>query len=77
MCPNPFPVPETPDERAAPVDRNDVTMEEFSKFFGANVTGNADEAGDYTCLRIKYKISEFGKIFFCILEFSSVWFSRL
>ena len=46
------------------MDRNDVTIEEFSKYFGVNVTGNADEAGSYTCLRIKYKIDKYGKIFF-------------
>ena len=63
MCENPFPRPETPNERAAPVDRNDVTIEEFSKYFGVDVTRNADEAGNYTCLRIKYKIDKYGRIF--------------
>ncbi|XP_072050662.1 uncharacterized protein [Amphiura filiformis] len=56
VCVNPIDVPENVDERPGPA--HDIVIEDFTKNFGVNVTGDPDTAGDYTCLRIKYKLRE-------------------
>ena len=60
-CPNPFPTDLDPGKRATPVDLDDITMEEYSKEFTKEVTGDPATAGNYTCLRIKYKLNQYGR----------------
>ncbi len=63
VCRSPDEVPTNVSVGERPGPAEDVILEEFTKHFGVDVTGNSNTAGDYTCLRIRYKLEVHCKLF--------------